>query len=149
MIGILSVFGAVGSIAYVNSPAITGSLAEVIVFWINFGVHLVLTLVWIISERTKCNGNYIGTANLVFAFGLIYIGLFIIDIATAIIMIVSGAYFIAVYVTTLAKTSKSLSDIDLQTTLLNAEKECSLILKLDKTNPCYDPDSAAFQAVVG
>ena len=114
MIGILSVFGAIGSIAYVNSPGITGSLAEVIVFWINFGLHLVLTLVWIISECMKCNGNYSGHANSVLAFGIIYIGLFILDIATGIIMIVYGAYFLAAgAVTTFANTSSNLSNLNL------------------------------------
>lgn len=126
MIGILSVFGAIGSIAYVNSPGITGSLAEVIVFWINFGLHLVLTLVWIISECMKCNGNYSGHVKSVLAFGIIYIGLFILDIATAIIMIVFGAYFLAAgAVTTFANTSASLSNTNLQDTVKNAGKVCS------------------------
>ena len=109
MIGILSVFGAIGSIAYVNSPGITGSLAEVIVFWINFGLHIVLALVWIISECMKCKGNYKGHANSVLAFGIIYIGLFLLDIATGIIMIIYGAYYVAAgAVTVFGNTSSNL-----------------------------------------
>jgi hypothetical protein len=97
----------------VNSPGNTGSLAEVIVFWVNFGLHVLLTLVWIASECMKCKANHKGHANSVLAFGIIYIGLFILDIATAIIMIIYGAYFVAAgAVTTLANTSYNLSNID-------------------------------------
>lgn len=109
MIGILSVLGAIGSIAYVNSPGNTGSLAEVIVFWINFGIHLLLTFVWIISECMKCNANYKGHATSVLAFGIIYIFLFILDIATGIIMIVYGAYFVAAGSVSLFANSSSSS----------------------------------------
>ncbi len=94
MIGILSVFGAIGSIAYVNSPGITGSLAEVVIFWINFGLHVILTLVWIASECMKCNENHSGHAKTVLVFGILYIFLFILDIATAVIMIIFGIWFI-------------------------------------------------------
>jgi hypothetical protein len=108
MIGILSVFGAIGSIAYVNSPGITGSLAEVVVFWINFGLHIVLTLVWIASECMKCNANHSGHATTVTVFGVLYVFLFILDIATAVVMIVYGIWFItAGAVTALSNTTIS------------------------------------------
>jgi hypothetical protein len=44
----------------------------------------------------KCKSNHNGHANSVLAFAILYIGLFILDIATGIIMIVYGAWFLAV-----------------------------------------------------
>jgi pheromone shutdown protein TraB len=42
----------------------------------------------------KCNGNHSGHSNTVLTFGIIYIVLFMIDIATGAIMVVYGAWYI-------------------------------------------------------
>lgn len=53
-----------------------------------------LTIVWIISEHMKSEGNHSGHSQVVLSFGIIYIILFILDIVTAIIMIFAGIGFI-------------------------------------------------------
>ena len=42
----------------------------------------------------KCNDNHTGHSNTVLTFGIIYILLFLIDIATGAIMVVYGAWYI-------------------------------------------------------
>ena len=95
MIGLLSILGAVGSIAYVNSASVGyGDRTQQIIYWINFGLHIALTLIWIASEVMKCNGNHSGHSSTVLTFGIVYIILFLVDIATGAIMIIWGAGFI-------------------------------------------------------
>ena len=89
----MSIFGVISSIIYVNMPTVT-DLPEIVTYWINFGLHIILVITWIIAECCICNENHKAHSNAVLAFGIFYIFLFLLDIATGIIMIVFGAWFI-------------------------------------------------------
>ena len=62
---------------------------------INFGLHDLLVLVWIMAELFNYRINYSLHASAVTGFGIIYILLFFLDLATGLIMIVFGAWWIA------------------------------------------------------
>ena len=90
----LSILGAIGSVAICNTYILAETQELKIILWLNFGLHSVLTIVWIISEHMKSEGNHSGHSQAVLSFGIIYIILFILDIVTAIIMIFAGVGFI-------------------------------------------------------
>ena len=126
MIGLLSILGAVGSIAYVNSASVGyGDRTQQIIYWINFGLHIALTLIWIASEVMKCNGNHSGHSSTVLTFGIVYIILFLVDIATGAIMIIYGAWFITAGAVTAFDTSLTNSVTTTQKSVVSSSVTCT------------------------
>ena len=111
LIGVLSILGAIGSIVYVTSALALFDRTQQIIYWINFVLNLILTLIWIASEVMKSNSNFSGYSDVVLTFGIVYIILFVVDIATCAIMIIWGVSFIVLGNISVSTTSYYDTDI--------------------------------------
>ena len=73
----------------------------------------------------KCNGNHSGHSSTVLTFGIVYIILFLVDIATGAIMIIYGAWFVTAGAVTAFGTSLTNSVTTTQKSVVSSSVTCT------------------------